>query len=99
MQIPSGKVATYKGIASKIDCGSSQAVGQALKRNPYNGATPSVPCHRVVKTDLSVGGFSGSYSNADKKRKRLEDEGVIFYNTNNGSVHVDEKFLFDFNTV
>ncbi|KAG7339283.1 AraC family transcriptional regulator [Nitzschia inconspicua] len=46
MQIPNGKVATYKWIADAILCRSSQAVGQALKRNPYNGASPSFPCHR-----------------------------------------------------
>lgn len=35
--------------------GSSRAVGQALKRNPY---PLIVPCHRVIRADGSIGGFS-----------------------------------------
>ena len=38
--IPEGKVTTYGPLARKLDCGSSQAVGQALKRNPF---APGVP--------------------------------------------------------
>ena len=30
---------------------------QALRRNPF---APEIPCHRVVKSDLSLGGFSGA---------------------------------------
>jgi methylated-DNA-[protein]-cysteine S-methyltransferase len=88
MAIPPGKVTTYKNIANAIDCKSSQAIGQALKRNPYNGSIPDVPCHRVIKTDLSVGGLSGSYSNADKKLARLQSEGVTFHQLN-GQYKVD----------
>mmetsp|Transcript_64385 Transcript_64385/g.152320 ORF Transcript_64385/g.152320 Transcript_64385/m.152320 type:complete len:90 (+) Transcript_64385:186-455(+) len=53
-----------------------QAVGQALRRNPF---APVVPCHRVVSSDLALHGFSGSTDCAqlDRKRKLLEDEGVI----------------------
>jgi methylated-DNA-[protein]-cysteine S-methyltransferase len=79
-QIPSGKVATYKGISEAIHCKSSQAIGQALKRNPY---APEIPCHRVVKADLTLGGYGGSlFANAPNKRKRLEEEGVVFQKRN-----------------
>lgn len=33
--VPKGRVTTYKRIAEALDCGSSQAIGQALKRNPF----------------------------------------------------------------
>lgn len=39
-KIPSGKVTTYGLLARELGCGSSQAVGQALKRNPF---APGVP--------------------------------------------------------
>lgn len=77
MKIPKGKVTTYKAIAQAINCRSSQAIGQALRKNPF---APEVPCHRVVKTDLTLGGFSGGITNktVEKKMKLLRDEGVEF---------------------
>jgi len=54
--IPRGEVRSYKWVASKIgNSKASRAVGQALKRNPY---TITIPCHRVVKSDGSIGGYS-----------------------------------------
>jgi methylated-DNA-[protein]-cysteine S-methyltransferase len=72
-----GKVTTYACLARSIDCGSSQAVGQALKRNPF---APQVPCHRVIKSDRSLGGFSGQSEGPEVARKRrlLIAEGVSF---------------------
>lgn len=77
LEVPKGKVTTYANLANAIDCKSSQAVGQALKRNPF---APSVPCHRVVRSDHSVGGFSSSISDesVSKKIKLLKIEGVAF---------------------
>lgn len=77
MTIPAGKVTTYKQIAKAIKCNSSRAIGQALKKNPF---APDVPCHRVVRTDLTLGGFSGSIGNktVERKMKILEGEGVTF---------------------
>lgn len=77
MMIPRGKVTTYKQIAKAIKCNSSRAIGQALKKNPF---APEVPCHRVVRTDLTLGGFSGSIGNktVERKMKLLEGEGVAF---------------------
>jgi methylated-DNA-[protein]-cysteine S-methyltransferase len=57
-----------------IGCRSAQAVGQALKKNPD---APRVPCHRVVSSDMRVGGFFGSLTDP-RKREMLEAEGVIF---------------------
>jgi methylated-DNA-[protein]-cysteine S-methyltransferase len=77
MEIPRGKVTTYGGMAKRVSCGSAQAVGQALARNPDS---PQVPCHRVVKVDGSLSGYSGSTEPAKVgiKRRLLEEEGVIF---------------------
>ena len=90
-QVPQGRVTTYKHLASSIDCGSNQAVGQALKRNPY---APVVPCHRVVASDGSIGGFGGCRTGdkIDKKIRMLQDEGVKF----NDDGTVDSKYLFKY---
>lgn len=54
--IPRGETRTYKWVAEKIGSPkASRAVGQALKRNPFIG---KVPCHRVICSDGSLGGFS-----------------------------------------
>ncbi len=76
-RVPRGKVTTYGRLGTALGCGSSQAVGQALKRNPF---APEVPCHRVVQSDLSLGGFSGKREGEtiEKKRRLLEAEGVRF---------------------
>lgn len=87
-RVPRGRVTTYKILARWIRCGSYRAVGQALRRNPY---APRVPCHRVIASDLTIGGFSafGETSSKDgqghktgkpirKKLKLLRSEGVVF---------------------
>jgi methylated-DNA-[protein]-cysteine S-methyltransferase len=73
--IPSGRVITYGQLASSIGCGSAQAVGQALRRNPF---APQVPCHGVIAADRTGGGFVGRRAGAALLRKRelLEAEGV-----------------------
>ena len=65
LTIPQGEVRTYKWVAHKIGrLRAYQAVGQALKRNPY---TITIPCHRVIRSDGSLGG----YSKGLKMKKRL----------------------------
>lgn len=75
--IPKGKVSTYALVARKLGCGSTQAVGQALRRNPF---APEVPCHRVVSAALTLGGFNGQRGGdeLDRKRRMLVEEGVSF---------------------
>ena len=79
-EIPRGRVVTYSILAAHLDCGSTQAVGQALKRNPL---APEVPCHRVIKTDLTLGGYDGKLKGVrvGRKRRLLEEEGVEFNET------------------
>jgi len=76
-EVPQCAVTTYGALARRIGCGSAQAVGNALRNNPY---APEVPCHRVIAADLSIGGFQGKREGAAIKRKRalLASEGVIF---------------------
>ncbi len=74
-KIPKGKVMTYGQIA-KILKTSPRAVGQALKRNPY---FPKVPCHRVIMSNGSIGGFNGAnLKNIKIKIKLLKKEGYKF---------------------
>lgn len=96
LNIPEGKVTTYKEIAKTIKCNSAQAIGQALRKNPF---APEVPCHRVVKSDLTLGGFSGSIKNntVEKKMKLLKAEGVELKVTNEdqcSQATVDKKSLW-----
>lgn len=70
-QIPKGKVSTYGALARALgDIRASRAVGRMLNQNPY---WPVVPCHRVVMSDGSLGGFG---TGIDKKIKLLAKEGV-----------------------
>ena len=77
-RIPRGRVTTYGLLARELGCGSAQAVGQALKRNPF---APEVPCHRVIASDLKTGGFSGEREGTKirKKLRLLREEGVGFH--------------------
>jgi methylated-DNA-[protein]-cysteine S-methyltransferase len=77
MRIPSGSVTTYGRLAKAVGCPSARAVGQALRHNPF---APRVPCHRVIRADLTPGGFSGAARGAEIRRKLtlLRREGVSF---------------------
>lgn len=71
-KIPKGKTMTYKQVAAKIGKPNAyRAVGNALNQNPF---APEVPCHRVIKSDGSIGGFN---SGSNKKRALLIQEGVV----------------------
>jgi len=73
-KIPYGEIRTYKQIAQTIGHPkSSRAVANACARNPY---PPTIPCHRVVRSDGGLGGYSGEGGIATKK-KLLIDEGVF----------------------
>jgi methylated-DNA-[protein]-cysteine S-methyltransferase len=71
-KIPAGKVMTYRTVAESLGSKGYRAVGNSLHRNPY---WPDVPCHRVVCSDGSLGGFA---SGVARKRKLLKDEGILF---------------------
>ena len=67
LNVPAGATITYGELARRIGCRSAQAVGQALKRNPF---APLVPCHRVVAADGSIGGYFGERDGEPVERKR-----------------------------
>ena len=72
LSIPLGETRTYKQIAEAIGIpGSSRAVANACAANPY---APFVPCHRVIRSDGGVGGYSGR-GGPEGKLRMLEGEG------------------------
>lgn len=83
-RIPKGRVSTYGEIARALGGKAYRAVGGALNKNPHS---PIVPCHRVVASDGSLGGFAGGSA---KKIRMLRDEGIV---VKNGKV-VDFKRVF-----
>jgi methylated-DNA-[protein]-cysteine S-methyltransferase len=81
-RVQRGRVTTYSLLAQSIGCKSPRAVGQALRRNPF---APKVPCHRVIASDLTPGGFNGARFNGARegteiarKLRLLAAEGVEF---------------------
>ncbi len=78
-RVPKGRVTTYGDIAKALGTKGYQAVGNALRCNPY---APVVPCHRVVKSDGSIGGFKGKINDKEieEKIKLLKSEGVKIKN-------------------
>ena len=88
--IPMGRVTTYGAIAKAIGFpGAAQAVGQALgaNKNPI-----VVPCHRVVRSDGVLGGYSGG-EGAATKAKLLAREGV---QVSAGKVNLSKYLFSDF---
>jgi O-6-methylguanine DNA methyltransferase len=55
-----------------------RAVGNALRHNPF---APFVPCHRILSSDGSIGGFAGSVGECaltHRKQTMLQNEGIEF---------------------
>ena len=72
--IPPGGTLTYGQVARRLGSpGASRAVAGALARNPVPVV---VPCHRVVGSDGTVGGFSAP-GGRDLKRTLLGVEGAM----------------------
>ena len=73
-KIPKGKVKTYKEVARGINKPkSARAVANACGKNPY---APIIPCHRVIKSDGSLGGYSAP-GGIKIKKKLLKKEGYL----------------------
>jgi methylated-DNA-[protein]-cysteine S-methyltransferase len=71
-KIPKGKVSTYGALAKAMGRPKAfRAVGNALNKNPF---APKVPCHRVVSSTGSLGGYAFG---SKKKIKILKAEGVV----------------------
>ena len=72
-KIPRGKVKTYSEVAKLIGSPLAvRAVANAIGKNPL---APQIPCHRVIRSDGSLGGYSGK-GGIKTKRLLLKKEGV-----------------------
>ena len=72
--IPRGELRTYSQVAIAIKKPKAvRAVANALGKNPY---APKIPCHRVIRSDGSLGGYSGK-GGINTKRKLLKLEGIL----------------------
>lgn len=66
LNIPKGETQSYKQIAIKIGKPKgARAVALALKKNPF---APNIPCHRVIRSDGTIGGYSGKGGIQEKIR-------------------------------
>ena len=73
-KIPKGKIKTYSQVAKAIGRPKSiRAVANAVGKNPY---PPKIPCHRVIRSDGSLGGYSGK-GGIQQKRRLLRLEKVL----------------------
>ena len=72
--IPKGQLRTYSQVAKAIKNPKAvRAVANAIAKNPY---APKIPCHRVIRSDGSLGGYSGK-GGINTKRKLLKLEGIL----------------------
>ena len=72
-KIPRGSVRTYSQVAKDIGKPLAiRAVANAIGKNPY---APKIPCHRVIRSDGSLGGYSGK-GGIKTKRFLLKQEGL-----------------------
>ena len=85
--IPEGKVTTYGEIAKALNTKAWRAVGSAMAKNKNLFV---VPCHRVVRSDGSIGQYA---LGSDKKANLLMEEGVEIVN---GKVKDIGKFIYRF---
>ena len=74
-KIPRGEVRTYKELAIQINRPkSARAVANACGKNPY---PVKIPCHRVIRSDGKLGGYS-SKGGTKTKKKLLKNEGYLY---------------------
>ena len=75
LQVPSGKITTYKELARSVGLENGQRViGQIMKKNPF---PVIIPCHRVVKSNGEIGGYAYGIS---IKKSMLVKEGISIKN-------------------
>ena len=69
--IPRGEIRSYSWVEKQIgNPKAARAVGRALNKNPFLGI---IPCHRVIRKDGKLGGFS---KGVEKKIELLKIEGI-----------------------
>ena len=88
LEVPLGNVTTYGDLAKAIHLKNGQRfVGQTMKKNPF---PVIIPCHRVVKSDGTVGGYAYG---TERKKHMLSKEGLKI---NNNKISNFKKNLFRF---
>jgi methylated-DNA-[protein]-cysteine S-methyltransferase len=89
LSIPQGKVSTYKDIATILGRSkASRSIGKILNKNPF---PIIIPCHRIVKSDGSIGGY---VLGIEFKERLLKNEGITIIN---GIINDFEKVKIDLN--
>ena len=74
-KIPKGKLKTYAQVAKAIGKAKAiRAVANAIGKNPF---PPKIPCHRVIRSDGKLGGYSAK-GGIKTKKKLLKNEGFSF---------------------
>ena len=74
-KIPKGSIKTYKDVAIAINQPkASRAVANACAKNPY---APKKPCHRVIRSDGRLGGYSGRGGIKEKLRLLRSEKALI----------------------
>ncbi|KAG2119982.1 methylated-DNA--cysteine S-met [Suillus cothurnatus] len=71
--ITCGRVTMYKDICIALGQGSSRSVGSALRNNPF---ASFVPCHRIIASNLYIGGFSGEWGTGANARGGQKNTGL-----------------------
>lgn len=84
LSVPKGTYTTYAALAEHLGS-AARAVGNGMRNNPF---APEVPCHRVLASDGTLGGYGGDWGREGKytakqeaKVKLLGEEGVKFDST------------------
>jgi len=73
-KLKKGQVKSYLDVAKGINKPkSARAVANAIGKNPY---APKIPCHRVIRSDGTLGGYSGK-GGIKTKKKLLKSEGIL----------------------
>jgi len=88
LEVPKGKITTYRDLARAIGLKNGQRViGKIMNKNPY---PVIVPCHRVIKSDGKIGGYAWG---EQVKAKMLSNEGIKI---KNGKILDVEKSIYRF---
>lgn len=85
-KIPKGKTLSYKQVATLAGSeNASRAVGTILAKNQDK----NIPCHRVIKSDGTVGGYNGLRTNTTGQKAKfllLKKEGILLLKTRKNGI-------------
>ena len=98
--VPKGRVTTYKELSDAIGFKAYRLIGRYMKENPHpfmscDDPDIQIPCHRVVRSDGSIGGFMGKTAGPeiDQKIALLQQEGIKL---ENGKIKEFTNILYSF---